>query len=345
MAVGFLRRWMSRRHRVDAPELRQKLMGIEFDNPVGLGAGFDKNAEMYVEMAALGFGFVEIGTVTARAQPGNPRPRLFRLKRDQALINRMGFNNDGAARVSARLRKGRAACTLGVNIGRSKVVSNDEAIADYLTSLELLWETASYVTVNVSSPNTPGLRSLQGAEQLGPLLSSVRERLAELAAEADRPPPPVVLKVAPDLDGSAIDDLCGILSQGTVDAVICSNTTIERTGLVTPPATVESMGAGGLSGRPLRKRTLEVIRAFRRRLGDDFPIIGSGGIFDAESAWNAVTAGASLVQIYTGFIYRGPGIVREINRGLLARLREAGLSNIREAVGICSADTDVPTIG
>lgn len=323
-------RWIRWRHRCRAPELAQDLLGLRFENPVGLAAGFDKNAEIFDEMSALGFGFVEIGTVTARAQPGNPKPRLFRLPRDKALINRFGFNNDGAAEVAKRLTGRALPIPLGVNIGRSKVVSNEQAIDDYLESLETLWSYASYITVNVSSPNTPELRALQTRDRLGPLLDALRGRLGELAEAADRQPPPLLLKVAPDLSDDELVEVCEVIRERAIDGIIATNTTISRDGLTTPAIEVEKLGAGGLSGPPLAERSLEVVRKLREQLGADVPIIASGGIFDAEGAWRALQAGARLIQVYTGLIYNGPGFVKAINQGLLRRLRERGISSVAE---------------
>ena len=333
MAIGVLRRWFRRRYCVEAKELQQELFEHRFENPVGLAPGYDKNAEIFVEMTALGFGFIEIGTVTAKAQPGNPKPRLFRLVKDRALVNRMGFNNDGAEAVRERLQRRAPVGPLGVNIGRSKVVPNEEAIKDYCESLEQLWEFASYITVNVSSPNTPELRALQTKERLTPLLRTIKTRAAGLAEEAKRTPPPVLVKIAPDLDDDEIDDLCEVVTEIGLDGIICTNTTISREGLTTEDAEVEKLGAGGLSGRPLRKRALEVLRRVRANLSDEIPIIASGGISNAEHAWESIRAGANLIQIYTALIYEGPSLMRRINRGLVKHLREGGFSSLSEAVG------------
>lgn len=333
MRLPLLWPWVRRRHLVRDPRLAQRVWGLTFENPVGLAAGFDKDARLYRAMAALGFGAVEVGTVTARPQPGNPRPRLFRLPRDRALVNRFGFNNEGCEAVAARLRTGSSPVPLGVNLGRSKVVSNEEAVGDYLESLAALWRAASWVTVNVSSPNTPELRELQMRERLGPLLGALKGRLAELAAEAGRPAPPLLVKIAPDLDAAGLDAVCAVVRERGVDGVICGNTTIERAPLETAAAEVGRLGAGGLSGPPLHARMCRLVARLREDLGPGVPIVAAGGIDDGETAWRAVVAGASLIQLYTGLIYRGPGVVRDVNRGLLARLEASGYTSLAEAVG------------
>lgn len=333
MAVGPLRAWVRRRHRVVDERLSQTIWGIPFENPVGLAAGFDKNAELYPEMAALGFGFVEVGTVTANAQSGNPRPRLFRLKRDRAIINRMGFNNDGWEAAGRNLAARPADCTLGVNIGRSKVVANDGAIDDYCTSLEGLWSYASYVTINVSSPNTPDLRDLQGGSMLRPLLSRLRGRLDELAEQAEKDAPALLVKIAPDLSDDEVAEICQIVKDVGLDGIIATNTTISRDGLSTPSDQVDGIGAGGLSGLPLTVRSREFVRRLRALLGPNFPIVGVGGIASADDAWQMIRAGANLIQVYTGFIYAGPSLARTINRGLLERLEEEGFASLAEAAG------------
>ncbi len=330
--------WFAARYQVRSPRLQQTLWGIPFANPVGLAAGFDKDAAHHADLASLGFGFIEVGTVTAHSQPGNPRPRLFRLPADRALINRMGFNNQGAEVAARRLAATPPRGPLGVNIGRSKVVPNEQAIDDYLASLRRLWRFASYVAVNVSSPNTPELRHLQAAEHLGPLLRALRDGLRELAREAGAPAPPLLVKIAPDLDDREIDDIADVVRDLGIDGVICSNTTVSRAdgagdALRTPAEQLEAIGAGGLSGRPLRGRPERLIRRIRRRLGPQIPIIGVGAVFDASDAWRLIGAGANLVQVYTGLIYAGPAMVRDINRGLLARLDAHGFDHIEQSVG------------
>jgi dihydroorotate dehydrogenase len=304
------------------PELRVKALGLEFPGPLGLAAGFDKNAVGIDGLAALGFAFVEIGTVTARAQPGNPAPRMFRLVRDRCVINRMGFNNDGADAVAERLARraervkknpsGFPPVILGVNIGKTKVVPEDEAVADYVYSATKLAPYADYLTVNVSSPNTPGLRSLQAVEVLRPLLLAVRE--AADAAAGRRVP--LLVKIAPDLANEDVDAVADLAVEIGLDGIIATNTTISRHGLLTPEAEVEAYGAGGLSGPVLRPRALDVVGRLRRRVGPEMTIIGVGGITTAADARQFLDAGATLLQGYTAFIYEGPFWARRIHRGL-----------------------------
>ena len=318
---------------VDDPALRVTRWGIDFPNPVGLAAGFDKSGAHFNALGALGFGFVEIGTVTALAQPGNPRPRLFRLPEDGALLNRLGFNNPGAEAVARRLRRTRIEPVLGINLGKSKATPLEEATADYLRSLELLEPFARYLVVNVSSPNTPGLRKLQDAGPLRELLRALRARGAELAAARGEAPRPVLLKIAPDLTDAQVVEVVGIAREEGIAGLIATNTTISREGLRTPRERVEALGAGGISGRPLRARALEVVSLVHRETRGELPVIGVGGISDARDAWERIRAGASLVQLYTGFVYGGPAVVREINRGLLRLLRREGFRSVEEAVG------------
>jgi dihydroorotate dehydrogenase len=315
------------------PALAVERFGIRFPNPVGMAAGFDKAGESFNALGALGFGFVEIGTVTALAQPGNPRPRLFRLPADQALLNRMGFNNPGAEAVAARLRRTPIEPVLGINIGKSKAAALEDAAADYLRSLELLEPFAAYVAVNVSSPNTPGLRQLQDAAPLRELLRALRARGAALAAARGQAPKPILLKIAPDLTDPQVEEAAGIALEEGVAGLIATNTTVSRDGLRTPAAEVEGIGAGGISGTPVHRRAVEVVSLVYRTTGGRLPIVGVGGVFGAEDAWRMVRAGAGLVQVWTGFIYRGPGIAREINRGLLQRLRREGMRSLDDAVG------------
>ncbi|HET7460901.1 MAG TPA: quinone-dependent dihydroorotate dehydrogenase [Longimicrobium sp.] len=318
---------------VDDPALAIERFGIRFPNPVGLAAGFDKSGELFNALGALGFGFVEIGTVTALGQPGNPKPRLFRLPDDRALLNRMGFNNPGAQAVAARLRRARIEPVLGINLGKSKVTPLEDAAGDYLRSLELLEPYARYLVVNVSSPNTPGLRQLQDAAPLRELLRALRARAGELAASRGEAPRPILLKIAPDLTDPQIDEAVGIARDEGIVGVIATNTTVSRAGLRTPAARVEALGAGGISGAPLRARARAVVSQIWRATGGMMPIIGVGGIFTADDAWEMIRAGASLVQLYTGFIYGGPLVAREICGGLRDRMKREGFRSLGEAVG------------
>ncbi|GGG46907.1 quinone-dependent dihydroorotate dehydrogenase [Hymenobacter glacieicola] len=294
------------------PSLEREVFGLPFRNPVGLAAGFDKNAELTDELAALGFGFVEIGTVTPRPQPGNPQPRLFRLPQDEALINRMGFNNYGTEAAAARLRQRRASgLIIGGNIGKNKDTPNELAAQDYVACVEALHEVVDYFVVNVSSPNTPNLRQLQEREPLIALLQQVQERNQALPR-----PRPLLLKIAPDLTDSQLDDILLIARETELSGLVATNTTISRTGLITPEAQVTATGAGGLSGRPLRRRATEVIRYLSSRSRGQLPIIGVGGIHSAQDVREKLDAGAALVQLYSGFIYEGPGLVKQINQAL-----------------------------
>jgi dihydroorotate dehydrogenase len=318
---------------VDDPALAVERFGIRFPNPVGLAAGFDKTGEHFNALGALGFGFVEIGTVTALAQPGNPPPRLFRLPADRALLNRMGFNNPGAEAVAARLRATKIEPVLGINLGKSKATPLEEAAGDYLRSLDLLEPFARYLVVNVSSPNTPGLRQLQDAAPLRELLRALRVRAAELASKRGGAARPILLKIAPDLTDAQVEEAVGIAREEGMAGIIATNTTVSREGLRTPARDVEAMGAGGISGAPVHRRAVEVVSLVYRTTEGKMPIVGVGGVFTADDAWRVVRAGASLVQLYTGFIYRGPLVAREISRGLLARLKREGMRSIDEAVG------------
>ena len=295
------------------PSLAREVFGLKFPNPVGLAAGFDKNAALTDELATLGFGFVEIGTVTPRPQPGNPPPRLFRLPQDEALVNRMGFNNDGAAVVAARLtRRRNRQLIIGGNIGKNKDTPNEHAAADYVASFEALAEVVDYFVVNVSSPNTPNLRQLQEKKPLIELLQQVQAR-----NQARAIPRPLLLKIAPDLTDSQLDDILEIARETQLSGLVATNTTISRANLGTEPGYVASLGAGGLSGKPLRARATEVIRYLHRKSDGGLPIIGSGGIHSAADAREKLEAGASLIQLYTGFIYEGPALVSRINRSLV----------------------------
>ncbi len=302
--------------------------GLQFSNPVGIAAGFDKNGVVVNELALLGFGFVEVGTVTFEPQSGNPKPRMFRLPGDRALINRLGFNNKGARTVAETLRKLKRKCVVGVNIGKNKNVPNEEATENYLKSFDLIHDVADYVSVNISSPNTPNLRELQKPESLEELLSSLQSRNRELG------PKPLLLKIAPDLTEGEIESIVDICIRFEIAGIIATNTTTSREGLVSEG--LDRFGAGGLSGRPLMKRSNEVISAIYRRSGRKLPIIGVGGVFNGEDAFEKIAAGASLVQAYTGFVYGGPTFASNVNLRLVEILREQGFSDIDAAIGSAS---------
>ncbi len=312
--------------------LAQKLWKVNFANPLGLAAGFDKDGVAAGVWSSLGFGFAELGTVTLQAQPGNPRPRLFRLPQDLAALNRMGFNNHGAAAMATRLAQGqtRPLSPIGINLGKSKVTPLDGAAADYLGSFRLLKDWGDYFVVNVSSPNTPGLRSLQDAAQLSLILDALQQE--------NQGQKPILVKIAPDLEWEAIADILSIAKTYKLAGIIATNTTIRRDNLNTQviAKTGKPVGAesGGISGYPLRERSTEVIRFIWQQTQGQLPIIGVVGIFSTEDAWEKITAGASLVQVYTGWIYEGPLMVSRILAGLLQKLEEQGLSSISEAVGI-----------
>jgi len=304
------------------PSLRVQAFGRELLSPLGLAAGLDKDAEAFEAFGALGFGFVEVGTLTAQAQPGNPRPRLFRLIADRALVNRMGFNNCGAQDAATRLSGRRDAALLGVNIGKSKVVPAEQAVDDYVQSARALAPHADYVVVNVSSPNTPGLRDLQAVGALRPLLVAVRSALDTASAQRRVP---LLCKIAPDLADADVDALADLALERGLDGVVAVNTTIEREGLRSSEAEVRRCGDGGLSGAPLASRALEVLRRLRSRVGDRLVLVSVGGVQNADDVWNRLAAGATLVQIYTALIYDGPGLPSQIHRELARRLRESGL--------------------
>jgi len=314
--------------------------GLTFKNPVGLAAGFDKNGVVARQLAALGFGFVEVGTVTNVAQAGNPRPRLFRLPLDRALVNRLGFNNEGARALAHRLERAKPACVVGVNIGKSRVVPVEEATADYLASFETVWPHADYLTVNVSSPNTPGLRELQRADLLAALLGVLQRRNVELADANARAPVPLLVKIAPDVDARELELIVDVARRSRVAGLIATNTTTQRDDLRTSAAQVAAVGEGGLSGAPLRSRSTRIVAALRRLTRGELEVVGVGGIFTADDAWEKICAGASLVQLYTGFVYEGFGVVRRINEGLAARLEREGFRTLDEAVGCRAGEFD-----
>jgi dihydroorotate dehydrogenase len=309
--------------------LRTRIAGIDFPNPLGMAAGYDKNAEIPDALLRLGFGFAEIGTVTPLPQPGNPRPRIFRLERERAVINRLGFNNEGHEKALARLRRRRGAGVVGVNIGANK--DSADRIADYEIGVRRFASLASYLTVNISSPNTPGLRNLQGREMLAELLSRVMAVRDAVAARGGAPEAaakvPVFLKIAPDLDEAELDDIAAELLDKTVDGLIVSNTTVGRPGFQDDRRAAE---AGGLSGRPLFRRSTAVLAKMRKRLGPDLPIVGVGGVDSAETAIEKIRAGADLVQLYTGMIYGGPSLPGRIVRGLDRVAVMEGLKDLRE---------------
>jgi dihydroorotate dehydrogenase len=305
---------MRRAFHRDAAGSHVRALGLDFPNPIGLAAGFDKDAVGYEALGALGFGFVEVGTLTGQPQPGNPTPRLFRLPKDRALVNRMGFNNRGSANVVARLRRPHRTI-VGVNIGKTKVVSEDEAIDDYVASARRVGPFADYVVVNVSSPNTPGLRDLQAIELLRPLLAAVREVLDDVSPSRRVP---LLVKIAPDLADGEVDAVADLALEVGLDGIIATNTTILRDGLASSAADVERCGAGGLSGPPIRERSLEVLTRLRAKVGDRLVLISVGGIETAEQAWERIQAGATLVQIYTAFIYEGPLLPSRLAKGVAA---------------------------
>ena len=312
--------------------------GISFQNCVGLAAGFDKDGVALNALAALGFGFIEAGTVTLHPQPGNPRPRLFRLPEDRALINRAGFNNAGAEAFAKRVAQKRPDCVLGVSIGKSKITPLERATEDYLASFELVYPVADYIAVNVSSPNTPQLRELQKSEQLSSLLSALQTRNRELQQLHQRPHPmPLLVKLSPDLSREQLKEIVDVILRLQVDGIIATNTTVAREPLVAERARIAALGEGGLSGVPLRGRSTRMIADLYRMTSGKVPLIGVGGIFTAEDAWEKIAAGASLIQLYTGFIYRGPAIAREINQGLERILNREAFANLDAAVG-CRAD-------
>ena len=295
---------------IEDKRLEKEVFGLKFKNPVGLAAGFDKDAKMFSELSDLGFGFIEIGTLTPKAQEGNPKKRLFRLKEDSAIINRMGFNNGGVDAAVERLKKNRNVL-IGGNIGKNKVTPNEEAVNDYTICFEKLFPYVDYFVVNVSSPNTPNLRALQEKEPLTQLLGT----LQKLNSEREKPKP-ILLKIAPDLTDEQLLDIIDIVKETGIAGVIATNTTLSREGLVSE----NKSETGGLSGKPLAKRSTEVIRFLSEKSGKAFPIIGVGGIHSADDALEKLEAGASLVQLYTGFIYEGPDLIRKINQKLLKNL-------------------------
>jgi len=314
---GQLRRALAPRD----PILASTVFGVRFPGPLGLAAGFDKDGMGLNTWGALGFGYAEVGTVTASAQPGNPAPRLFRLSADRALLNRMGFNNHGAGQLALRLARHRADVPIGVNIGKSKVTPPEQAAQDYAASARLLGPLAAYLVVNVSSPNTPGLRDLQAVESLRPILAAV---MAETRA-------PVLVKIAPDLSDADVDAVADLAVEMGLAGIVATNTTVSRSGLRTPG--VDELGPGGISGPPVAQRAMEVLRRLYARVGDTQVLISVGGIETAEDAWGRITAGASLLQGYTGFVYGGGLWAKQIHDGIASRLHNGGFTALSDAVG------------
>ena len=297
--------------KIESRKLERELFGLKFPNPVGLAAGFDKDAKLFRQLANFGFGFIEIGTLTPKPQPGNPKKRLFRLKKDSALINRMGFNNGGVMEAVERLKQnpvGANHVLIGGNIGKNKTTPNDEAVNDYMICFDALFDYVDYFVVNVSSPNTPNLRALQEKEPLTELLNTLQNR--NNSKEIRKP---ILLKIAPDLSNEQLLDIIEIVSSTKIDGVIATNTTIDRDGLISE----NKKEIGGLSGKPLSDRATEVIRFLSEKSNHAFPIIGVGGIHSAEDALEKIEAGASLVQLYTGFVYEGPELIKRINKALI----------------------------
>jgi dihydroorotate dehydrogenase len=303
-------------YQVKDQRLEREVFGLRFPNPVGLAAGFDKDAKLFNELGDFGFGFIEIGTLTPQPQPGNPPKRLFRLKADQAIINRMGFNNGGVDAAANRLKKPHRVL-IGGNIGKNKNTPNDKATDDYLMALESLYEVVDYFVVNVSSPNTPGLRELQDREPLTKLLLELMNKNEALAGSTQNKSKPILLKIAPDLSDEQLLDIIAIVEETKIAGVIATNTTLSRENLKS--ASEQTDQAGGLSGKPLRKRATEVIRFLHQKSHGAFPIIGVGGIHSPEDAWEKIEAGATLVQLWTGFIYEGPGLVKRINKFIIGK--------------------------
>ncbi len=311
--IPFVGKCIENYWKVEDDRLERKVFGLTFKNPIGLAAGLDKDAGLYQELDALGFGFVEIGTLTPKAQPGNPKKRLFRLCADEGIINRMGFNNEGVEQAVKRLKKNKGVL-VGGNIGKNKLTPNEDAVSDYEKCFDALYDYVDYFVINVSSPNTPGLRALQDKEPLTNLLLNLEGKNKQKAS-----PKPILLKIAPDLTNEQLDDIIAIVKESGIAGVVATNTTIERNNLKITPKQIEEIGAGGLSGKPVRARSTEVIRYLAEKSENQFPIIGVGGIHSAEDALEKLEAGASLVQLYTGFIYEGPKLIKDIKKKLLEK--------------------------
>jgi dihydroorotate dehydrogenase len=323
-AVAFLRWLLHRLLGPTDPVLASTVFGVRFPGPLGLAAGFDKDGTGLSVWGAMGFGYAEIGTVTAHPQPGNPAPRMFRLPADRALLNRMGFNNNGAGALAIRLARHRPEVPIGVNIGKTKTTPAGCAVDDYRASARLVAPLASYLVVNVSSPNTPGLRDLQAVESLRPILSAV---LTEASATST----PVLVKIAPDISDSDIDDIADLAVELGLAGIVATNTTVSRDGLITPA--VNELGAGGISGPPVARRAAEVLRRLYGRVGHRLALISVGGIETADDAWDRITAGASLLQGYTGFIYGGGLWAKHIHDGIARRLHDGGFASLSDAIG------------
>ncbi|HRG88979.1 MAG TPA: quinone-dependent dihydroorotate dehydrogenase [Chitinophagales bacterium] len=299
--------------KVEHPKLHRHLFGLDFPNPVGLAAGLDKNGDVIDEMGRMGFGFIEIGTVTPRPQPGNDKPRLFRLVKDSALINRMGFNNVGVEVAAEHLKRRKTDIIVGANIGKNKVTANEDAINDYVICFKALFEHAHYFVVNVSSPNTPGLRALQDKDSLLGILNALQD-INNTKAQTK----PILLKIAPDLTNEQIDDVVSVVRQTKIQGIVATNTTISREGLSYSQQEIEAIGMGGLSGKPLTQRSTEVIKRIHQQIaGTDIKLIGVGGIMTAEDGIEKLNAGSDLIQLYSGFIYKGPQLIADINNRLL----------------------------
>ena len=319
-----LTRWLGPRD----PVLASTVFGVRFPGPLGLAAGFDKNGSGLRTWGALGFGYAEVGTVTARAQPGNPQPRMFRLPEDRALLNRMGFNNHGAGELAVKLTRHVPDVPIGVNIGKTKATPPEAAVQDYAASARLLGPLASFLVVNVSSPNTPGLRDLQAVQSLRPILAAVQAETVK----------PVLVKIAPDLSDQDVDEIADLAVELGLAGIVATNTTVSRAGLATTG--VEELGPGGISGPPVAQRSLEVLRRLYRRVGDRLVLISAGGIETADDAWERITSGAALLQGYTGFVYGGGLWAKQIHDGIARRLHDAGFASVAEAVGSAVADRD-----
>ena len=309
------------------PRLRRVLFDLDFPSPVGMAAGFDKDAEAFAGLLRIGLGFVEVGTVTPRSQPGNRRPRMFRLEKDGAIINRLGFNNSGMLAVHQRLSRAPRSGIIAVNIGANR--DSADRIGDYVAGIETFADIAAYLAINISSPNTPGLRDLQSGEALEELLQ--RAIAARDEATNGQRATPLLLKIAPDLDAKGLEEIAGAVKEAGIDGMIVANTTLDRSGLQLSRHVCE---AGGLSGRPLFRRSTAMLARLRKLVGPEMPLIGVGGIDSADAAWTKIAAGADLIQVYTGMIYEGHTIAEEINRGLAERLDREGVGSISEVVGV-----------